>query len=115
MSFASLALWALLPLMAAPSGAAPEARKFEAEVVCIGCELSSSDQALAQCNLHAQHEHGLKVESGQIWSILDNEKGHSLRTDHDFLTKRVLVRARPLYRAQYMEIIEFEVLEIEHP
>ncbi|MAE72274.1 MAG: hypothetical protein CME06_17625 [Gemmatimonadetes bacterium] len=83
---------------------------FEAEVVCIGCELKRSAGVDAQCSVYAKHEHGLLMESGQIWSILDNETGHGLRTDHDYLTRRVRVSAVPLPRAQYMDIRSVELL-----
>ncbi len=87
-----------------------EQRVFEAEVVCIGCELKKSAGVESQCSLYAKHEHGLLMESGQIWSILDNEAGHGLRTDHDYLTRRVRVRAIPLPRAHYMDIRSVELL-----
>jgi hypothetical protein len=102
----------LLLALAVPGNPAHRSttRIFSAEVVCIGCELKKSDGITPQCNLYSHHEHGLLLPSGQIWSILDNDAGHNLRTDHDYLTQKVRVRARPLPRAQYMEILSFDVL-----
>lgn len=108
-------LWStafLLFTLAAPTNPpkVSATRVFKARVVCIGCELKKSDGVSPQCNLYSHHEHGLLLPSGQIWSILDNDRGHGLRTDHDYLTQTVLVHAHPLPRAQYMDILSVEVL-----
>ncbi len=111
MSVSIVPLVLLTALAARPAGEQQGGpREIEAEVVCIGCELRKNDGIDSQCSLYAKHEHGLLVDSGQIWSIVNNETGHELRTDHDFLTRRVRVSARPLPRAQYLDVRSVELI-----
>ncbi len=70
-------------------------------IVCIGCVLKElpSGGAHAQCNLFADHEHGLRLDDGTILSLMGDPegrhgKGWDLRHNPLYLNKSTCVTGR---------------------
>lgn len=55
---------------------------IEAELVCLGCSLKKLSGANAQCGLYTQHDVGLKLADGSLWSIVNNAAGHDTIRAH---------------------------------
>ncbi len=54
----------------------------EAELVCLGCSLKKLSGANAQCGLYTQHDVGVKLSDGSLWSIVNNAIGHDTIRAH---------------------------------
>lgn len=77
-------------------------------VVCLGCELETQG-ADAQCTLHARHAQGLKDAEGNLWTFLDNKRGHAMATNAKLRGKEIRVRAWKYEKARYLELWQYEV------
>ncbi|MBI2921272.1 MAG: hypothetical protein HYY18_09345 [Planctomycetes bacterium] len=80
----------------------------EGSVVCLGCELEA-DGADAQCTLHSKHAQALKDGDGRLWNVLDNKRGHVLRSNEKLRGKTLRVHAWKYDKAQTLEVWKYEV------
>jgi hypothetical protein len=99
----------------APEGAKKRDLKDRVEVagtiVCFGCTLEKEMGADAQCTLHAQHAQGLLASDGTLWTILDNAKGHLVRTNDRLRGKEVKLLGWKYPKAQTVEVSKYQVKE----
>ncbi len=55
---------------------------LKGKVVCLGCSLKKLSGANAQCGLYTQHDAGIKLADGSLWTIVNNAKGHDVIRAH---------------------------------
>ena len=80
-------------------------------IVCFGCTLEKEAGADSQCTLHSQHAQGLRAPDGTLWTILDNAKGHLVRSDEKLRGKEVKVLGWKYPKAQTIEVSKYQVKE----
>ncbi len=82
----------------------------EAELVCLGCSLKKLSGANAQCGLYTQHDVGVKLPDGSLWSIVNNAVGHDTIRAHKLVIGKKATITGWLYpNANH---IEFEKITI---
>lgn len=103
-------------LLAAAAGRAQEKKrdlkdrvKLEGRIVCVGCTLAEEVGADAQCTLHAKHAQGFLDKEGKLWAIVDNARGHLVRTNRKLRDKAIRVFGWPYKKHQHLEIWKYEL------
>lgn len=86
--------------------------RIQGTVVCVGCELEK-EGADPQCTLHSRHAQGLRDADGNLWSFVDNDRGHGLVATEGFRGKDVRVRGWSFPKAHFVEVWQYEVKEGE--
>ncbi|MCP4051128.1 MAG: hypothetical protein GY730_10540 [bacterium] len=82
----------------------------EGKLVCIGCSLKKLSGANAQCSLYSQHDTGLQLKDGSIWSIVNNQKGHDIiRAHHTVINKTARITGWLYPNARHIEIDSISV------
>ena len=80
------------------------------ELVCLGCSLKKLSGANAECSLYTQHDLGVKLADGSLWSIVNNQKGHDIIRAHGLLNHKVATITGWLYpNANHIEIDSIKV------
>lgn len=82
--------------------------RLQGTVVCLGCELEK-DGADAQCTLHAKHAQGLRDADGNLWSFVDNLRGHDLVTGESLRGREIRLRGWTFPKARFVEAWQYEV------
>jgi|ETNmetMinimDraft_14_1059893.scaffolds.fasta_scaffold02317_11 hypothetical protein len=62
--------------------------QIQGELVCLGCSLKKGSGANAQCSLFTQHDMGVKLADGTLWSIVNNAKGHDIIRAHGLVSHK---------------------------
>lgn len=83
--------------------------ELEGTIVCVGCELTKESGADSQCTLHAKHAQGLLLKDGTLWTILDNGRGHVVRTNDKLRGKEVKVHGWKYPKAQTIELWRYSI------
>lgn len=83
----------------------------EGTIVCVGCTLEKEQGAEAQCTLHAKHAQGLLGKDGNLYTFLDNAKGHIVMTNDKLRGKEVKILGWKYPKSQVVEIFKYQVKE----
>ena len=86
----------------------------EGELVCLGCSLKKLSGANAECSLYSQHDLGVKLADGTLWTIVNNQKGHDIIKAHGLLERKTATIIGWLYpNAHHIEIDSITVKGVE--
>lgn len=77
-------------------------------VICLGCELEK-EGADAQCTLNAKHAQGLKDADGNLWSFVDNQRGHGVITNEKLRGSEIRAKAWKFEKGRFLELWQYEV------
>ena len=84
--------------------------RLKGELVCTGCSLKKLSGANAQCSLYSQHDIGVKLADGTIWTIVNNAKGHDIIRAHKTVENKYAVINGWMYpNAHQIEIASIKV------
>lgn len=78
-------------------------------VVCIGCELEKGAGADAQCELYSKHAQGLRDAEGNLWTFLDNLRGHALVTQRRYRDREVKLLGWKYPKTMYVEVWKYQI------
>ena len=117
----TLALWAALAALVAGAQDKEPAKKrdmkerkwLEGRIVCVGCTLATDVGANAQCTLHAKHAQGFLDKDGKLWAIVDNARGHLVRTNRKLRDQEIRAFGWPYKKHQHLEIWKYELKKEE--
>jgi len=85
----------------------------EAELVCLGCSLKKLSGANAQCGLYTQHDVGVKLADGSLWSIVNNAVGHDTIRAHKLVIGKIATITGWLYpNANHIEFDSIKIADI---
>ncbi len=80
------------------------------ELVCLGCSLKRLSGANAQCDLYSQHDVGVKLADGSLWSLVNNAKGHDVIKAHTLVIGKKANLTGWLYpNAHHIEIDTIDI------
>jgi len=78
---------------------------IEGEFICVDCDFL--DRTGTAYNHDATHRIGLRSANGEVWSILQSEKGRELMQDLGRFHQHFRVRGRLFKNDHYVEVQEF--------
>lgn len=85
-----------------------ERTEIAGTIVCVGCELEKTAGANADCELHAKHAQGLRDSDGNLWTFLDNTRGHALVTQGRYRDRDVKILGWKYPKARYVEVWKYQ-------
>ena len=103
-----------LVMLGSPGQEAPKKRTLSDRVeipgtlVCIGCELEKDAGADAQCTPYSKHAQGLRDLDGNLWTFLDNLRGHALITQGRY-RDRMKILGWQYPKARYVEVWRYQI------
>jgi len=83
---------------------------FEGTFACVACTLEDRG-ADAQCSLHSKHGVGLLAADGELWTFVDNVRGHAVIRDKELRGKKVKLIGWRFPKARYIEVSKFQLEE----
>lgn len=86
-----------------------ERTEIAGTIVCVGCELEKTAGANADCELHAKHAQGLRDSDGNLWTFLDNTRGHALVTQGRYRDRDVKILGWKYPKARYVEVWKYQI------
>ena len=107
---ASLALW-LPPQEKPKKRALADRAEIQGTLVCVGCHLENEVGAESQCTLHSRHAQGLLAGDGLVFTLLDNAKGHLVRTNEKLRGRNLKLFGWRYPKTQIIEVSKYQVKE----
>lgn len=107
--FLALVAIGTLPQEAPRKRTLAERTEIPGTIVCVGCELEKTAGADAQCELHAKHAQGLRDPDGNLWTFLDNARGHALVTQGRYRDRDVKILGWKYPKARYVEVWKYQI------
>ena len=81
---------------------------FEGKLVCLGCDLKSSEDARAACSVYG-HKHALKTDDGKYITFLENQYSEDLIKGEKYQNKDIKVHGVYHASANQLDVESFEV------